>query len=232
MDAGRRVTHASGSHLLVVDDDRETRELLSLYLGQQGFDVAVVEDGPAMDAWLADNSTDLVILDLMLPGIDGLSVLRNIRIEDTVLFEPDSAQISSDFEPLLNQGLALLTIRPAATFVVIGHTDSLSGENYNLELSQRRADSVRDWLVESGIAEDRLSTRAFGPTRPAASNDTDAGRQTPAVELVRRGGDEGHLVTARDGVFHHWRTDEPGPAEDEDRKLVPRRGGERSWPEH
>jgi DNA-binding response OmpR family regulator len=81
MDAGRRATHASGSHLLVVDDDRETRELLSLYLGQQGFDVAVVEDGEAMDAWLADNSTDLVILDLMLPGEDGLSIARRLRSE-------------------------------------------------------------------------------------------------------------------------------------------------------
>jgi DNA-binding response OmpR family regulator len=81
MDAGRRVTHASGSHLLVVDDDRETRELLSLYLGQQGFDVAVVEDGKAMDAWLADNSTDLVILDLMLPGEDGLSIARRLQGE-------------------------------------------------------------------------------------------------------------------------------------------------------
>jgi DNA-binding response OmpR family regulator len=81
MDAGRRVTHASGSHLLVVDDDRETRELLSLYLGQQGFEVAVVEDGKAMDAWLADNSTDLVILDLMLPGEDGLSIARRLQSE-------------------------------------------------------------------------------------------------------------------------------------------------------
>ncbi len=71
--------HASGSHLLVVDDDRETRELLSLYLGQQGFDVAVVEDGKAMDAWLADNTTDLVILDLMLPGEDGLSIARRLQ---------------------------------------------------------------------------------------------------------------------------------------------------------
>jgi DNA-binding response OmpR family regulator len=79
MDAGRRATHASDSHLLVVDDDRETRELLSLYLGQQGFDVAVVEDGKAMDAWLADNSTDLVILDLMLPGEDGLSIARRLQ---------------------------------------------------------------------------------------------------------------------------------------------------------
>ena len=79
MDAGRRATHASGSHLLVVDDDRETRELLSLYLGQQGFDVAVVEDGKAMDAWLAENTTDLVILDLMLPGEDGLSIARRLQ---------------------------------------------------------------------------------------------------------------------------------------------------------
>ena len=71
--------HASGSHLLVVDDDSETRELLSLYLGQQGFDVAVVEDGTAMDAWLADNTTDLVILDLMLPGEDGLSIARRLQ---------------------------------------------------------------------------------------------------------------------------------------------------------
>ena len=81
MDAGRRATHASGSHLLVVDDDRETRELLSLYLGQQGFEVAVVEDGKAMDAWLADNATDLVILDLMLPGEDGLSIARRLQRE-------------------------------------------------------------------------------------------------------------------------------------------------------
>ena len=79
MDAGRRASHASGSHLLVVDDDRETRELLSLYLGQQGFDVAVVEDGNEMDAWLADHSTDLVILDLMLPGEDGLSIARRLQ---------------------------------------------------------------------------------------------------------------------------------------------------------
>ena len=73
--------HASGSHLLVVDDDRETRELLSLYLGQQGFEVAVVEDGPAMDTWLANHSTDLVILDLMLPGEDGLSIARRLQSE-------------------------------------------------------------------------------------------------------------------------------------------------------
>ena len=64
--------------MLVVDDDRETRDLLSLYFTEQGFDVDTVEDGRAMDAWLARNSTDLVILDLMLPGEDGLSLARRL----------------------------------------------------------------------------------------------------------------------------------------------------------
>ena len=69
------------SHLLVVDDDVGIRELLSRYLSEQGFSVTAVEDGEAMDAWLADNTPDLVILDLMLPGEDGLSLARRLRSE-------------------------------------------------------------------------------------------------------------------------------------------------------
>jgi DNA-binding response OmpR family regulator len=65
--------------LLVVDDDPETCELLCRYLGEQGFSVSAVEDGKSMDAWLADNTADLVILDLMLPGEDGLSIARRLR---------------------------------------------------------------------------------------------------------------------------------------------------------
>jgi len=81
MNAGRPADRTSRSHLLVVDDDWETRELLSGYLGTQGFEVSTVEDGQAMDAWLALHSTDLVILDLMLPGEDGLSIARRLGSE-------------------------------------------------------------------------------------------------------------------------------------------------------
>ena len=68
-----------GLQLLVVDDDPGIRELLCLYLGEQGFKVAAVEDGKSMDTWLAENTADLVILDLMLPGEDGLSLARRLR---------------------------------------------------------------------------------------------------------------------------------------------------------
>jgi len=62
-----------------VDDDRETLDLLSLYLTEQGFAVSCVENGEAMDAWLTEDTADLVVLDLMLPGEDGLSIARRLR---------------------------------------------------------------------------------------------------------------------------------------------------------
>ncbi len=72
------------TRLLVVDDDDHIRALLTRYLTQEGFAVAGVEDGHAMDDWLARNQADLVILDLMLPGEDGLSVARRLRRDSCV----------------------------------------------------------------------------------------------------------------------------------------------------
>ena len=65
--------------LLVVDDDLDLHELLGQYLSEQGFDITCVEDGATMDRFLADHSTDLIILDLMLPGEDGLSIAKRLR---------------------------------------------------------------------------------------------------------------------------------------------------------
>ena len=72
------------TRLLVVVDDQYIRALLTRYLTQEGFAVAGVEDGAAMDEWLARNQADLVILDLMLPGEDGLSLARRLRRESSV----------------------------------------------------------------------------------------------------------------------------------------------------
>ena len=72
---------AREDQLLVVDDDPEICELVTLYLGKHGFAVDSVPDGEAMDAWMATNTPDLVILDLMLPGEDGLSIARRLREE-------------------------------------------------------------------------------------------------------------------------------------------------------
>ena len=70
--------------LLVVDDDLGIRNLLARYLAEQGFEVSAVADGRAMDAWLASKTPDLVILDLMLPGEDGLSLARRLRSDTRI----------------------------------------------------------------------------------------------------------------------------------------------------
>ncbi|MXX28553.1 MAG: response regulator, partial [Gammaproteobacteria bacterium] len=70
-----------GTKLLVVDDDPELSELTQAYLSQQGFDVDCVESGAAMDAYLAETTPDLVILDLMLPGEHGLSIAQRLKAD-------------------------------------------------------------------------------------------------------------------------------------------------------
>ncbi len=70
--------------LLVVDDDKALRKLLGDYLGENGYEVVLVGDGEAMKQELARTSFDLIILDLMLPGEDGLTLCRDMRARSSV----------------------------------------------------------------------------------------------------------------------------------------------------
>jgi two-component system phosphate regulon response regulator OmpR len=65
--------------ILVVDDDHRLRELLLRYLGEQGFEARAVPDATGMDKMLARERFDLIVLDLMLPGEDGLAICRRLR---------------------------------------------------------------------------------------------------------------------------------------------------------
>jgi two-component system OmpR family response regulator len=71
-------------HILIVDDHREIRELVSRALATEGFRVSVAADGRAMRKIMADARIDLIILDLMLPGEDGLSLCRALRAESSI----------------------------------------------------------------------------------------------------------------------------------------------------
>ena len=69
----------SQAHILVVDDDREIRDLLARFLARHGLRVTTAKDGVEMERALADWPVDLVVLDLMMPGEDGLSLTRRLR---------------------------------------------------------------------------------------------------------------------------------------------------------
>ena len=65
--------------VVIVDDDARIRDLLRRYLSQEGFEVMVAEDGKTLNRILQREAVDLIVLDLMLPGEDGLSICRRLR---------------------------------------------------------------------------------------------------------------------------------------------------------
>src|SRR3569623_1368265 len=65
--------------ILVVDDDARIRDLLRRYLTQEGFEVILAEDGKALNRLMLRETADLIVLDLMMPGEDGLSICRRLR---------------------------------------------------------------------------------------------------------------------------------------------------------
>jgi OOP family OmpA-OmpF porin len=95
-----------------------------------------------------------------------------------VFFDFDSAVITDEGEARLREiGDVLITIMDVDV-EVHGHTDATGPENYNMGLSQRRAEAVRDWLLENynQLGADQFTVRAFGEDQPIDTNDTREGR--------------------------------------------------------
>ena len=104
-----------------------------------------------------------------------------------IYFDFASDKIKPESEPVLREIADALNHNPAWKLRVEGHTDNIGGDDYNLDLSQRRAEAVKQALVTRyHIAADRLTPQGFGATRPKEPNDTLAGRaRNRRVELVR-----------------------------------------------
>ena len=102
----------------------------------------------------------------------------------TILFDLGKSSIKEESEEVLADIIAILNEYPNAKFEVEGHTDSTGSAQLNQNLSQSRALAVRDYLVENGIDEFRLSAKGYGEDRPIATNNTRAGRaQNRRVEI-------------------------------------------------
>lgn len=93
-----------------------------------------------------------------------------------ITFENNSDAIRGVSRPVLDRAVDVLTRNPDVRIRIVGHTDARGDRDYNIALSQRRADSVRNYLVERGISEDRITTLGVGPDQPIDTNDTSKGR--------------------------------------------------------
>jgi len=108
-----------------------------------------------------------------------------ITLSGSVLFATNKFALLPAAQERLNQvAAALLTTRERG-LVVEGHTDSQGSVNYNLTLSQNRADAVRAYLVARGYNADRIQAHGIGKSRPVSDNDTAEGRaNNRRVEII------------------------------------------------
>ena len=106
-----------------------------------------------------------------------------------VTFETNSADLTADAQTILNRVGEALVGNPDVRVRVTGHTDASGSREYNIQLSQSRAEAVAAYLTGRGVQADRMEAVGVGPDQPIADNATADGRQTNRrVELERIGG--------------------------------------------
>ena len=113
------------------------------------------------------------------PGPDRVVLTAsNIAIMDKVQFETGSATVKPVSFPLLDEVAKVMKDNPQIEEVEIdGHTDSTGAADFNRKLSQQRAESVMKYITGKGIKQARLTAKGFGPDKPVADNESDAGRE-------------------------------------------------------
>jgi outer membrane protein OmpA-like peptidoglycan-associated protein len=108
-----------------------------------------------------------------------------ITLSGSVLFPSDQSTLLPEAQTRLNQVADALMTTKERNIIVEGHTDSRGSESHNMDLSQRRADSVRTYLVARGYEPDRMQAHGIGKGRPTTSNDTAEGRaNNRRVEII------------------------------------------------
>ena len=114
-------------HILIVDDHREIRDLVSRALTKDGFRVSTAADGRAMRKALADSRIDLILLDLMLPGEDGLSLCRAVRADsNTPIIMLTAKGQREDRETALECGADVFMTKPFANADFVAAVERLS----------------------------------------------------------------------------------------------------------
>jgi outer membrane protein OmpA-like peptidoglycan-associated protein len=168
----------------------ESRGTVPGYLTDSKGNIAVSKSGNCVHtgSWKPEYATiagcDGYVVDIDVEVIVGAptGIVANIVLPAGALFEFDKAEITEEAATNLEERLIEFRedwrpeLAQAFAAIIIGHTDSIGRENYNLELSLKRAEAVGEFLVANGVPAQKLRVLGRGAGDPIASNDTDAGR--------------------------------------------------------
>lgn len=119
-------------------------------------------------------------------------------VMEGINFDTDKATIKPGSMPVLDRAVEVMKNYPEIRVKIVGHTDDRGAYTHNLDLSQRRAAAVRDYLVEGGVSSDRISTDGVGPDQPIETNETPEGRaKNRRIEFILLD-DEGMAVDSKE----------------------------------
>ena len=174
--------------IMIVSDESKT--LTGVWSGAQ-------PNAPYVGKWNGTKKSSEVGNCPHLPNLDKTDAVEK-NLENTldsagraviygINFDFNSDKIKDESKPTLDNIAAVLKKNSDWKMTVEGHTDNVGGESFNQNLSEKRAASVKKYLTENGINENRLKAVGFGMTKPIAENDSEAGRaQNRRVELVKQ----------------------------------------------
>lgn len=144
--------------------------------------------GAAIGALLcADRSPEPVAEPEPMPAPEPVPEFEPVTLSSEVNFAFDSDALLPQAEVTLDEVARRLREHTDVRIRIEGHTDSMGSDQYNQDLSERRANSVRSYLASQGVAGDRMMAVGYGEQRPVASNETDEGRAlNRRVEIDRQ----------------------------------------------
>jgi DNA-binding response OmpR family regulator len=190
-------------HILIVDDHPDIREMVQAYLEEEGFKVSAANDGDAMRRIMANSPVDLVLLDLILPGEDGLALARKLRLDSNV-------------------GIIILTGRGETVDRIIGlemGADDYLPKPFHLrELLARVKSVLRRASARAQSAQERPATARFNgwlldlTARELTSPAGETVRLTTGeFDLLAAFVSNANQVLSRDRLLDLARNREPGP---------------------
>jgi outer membrane protein OmpA-like peptidoglycan-associated protein len=184
-----KVEYGKPVHLAVWFQDSRIRGYVN---GQRAFDVNQVEFKPSTVALMEFNVEDVPTYIISariaesMPDISKNMFSSGRYVSHNILFDVNSDQLRPESMNVIKEIAAALAQQANLKVRIEGHTDSTGDAAKNLDLSKRRAESVKSALVKLGIAADRMTTDGLGQTKPSAPNDTPEGRaENRRVEFVK-----------------------------------------------
>jgi outer membrane protein OmpA-like peptidoglycan-associated protein len=124
-----------------------------------------------------------------------------VTFESGILFETNSSVLSDQSQDALNKFAQSLQNNPETKIIISGHTDNTGNDEINQPLSQKRAESVANFLISKGVAHDRMTTVGNGANQPVASNTTEEGRRKNRRVEIAIVANERMVTQAKEGTL-------------------------------